>query len=64
MKIAIWILSIIVIILAFVVYFQWTAIQNLTPSADNKEDERSKTFGEMVNAFQKEAKEISINATF
>lgn len=64
MKLTIWILSIALIALAVLAYMQWRTIQKLTPSGNREADERSTTFGEMVSAFQKEAKEININATF
>lgn len=62
MKTAIWILSILVIALAILSIWQYNTINKLKNPARMAEQEGdgSVRFGDMVKAFQKEAKEITI----
>lgn len=62
MKTAIWILSIIVIGLSILAIWQYNTINKLkNPTHMSKtEGDGSVRFGDMVSAFQREAKEITI----
>lgn len=69
MKIAIWLLSIAVVVLAGIAIWQMNIIKSLTPAqsagADpNIDTNRTMRFGDMVKEFQKQAKILEVKATY
>lgn len=62
MKTAIWILSAVVVGLAILAFKQWNIIKKLNPQRVDQGDQPVR-FGDMVSAFQKEAKQITITTT-
>lgn len=63
MKTAIWILSVVVVGLAILAFKQWNTIKKLNNPQGAVEGDAPVRFGDMVSAFQKEAKQITITTT-